>query len=548
MTSRNLCLPPRLFLLFFCLFFLLPAAASGQEWRYTVQPGDNAWDVGRRYLKSMRYWQQFKALNHIRDPRRITPGSQLRFRLDWLKSGAVMATLQTVQGPVTVWRPGSGNAIAARAGMALWAGDEIRTGPGGNASIRFADNSRVLVEQESILALDSLKDYAGTGMADTRLYLKKGRTDNRVTPKKGPGSRFEIRTPSAMAAVRGTSYRIGSDGALMRTEVSTGAVTVANELARQTVPARYGTLTGKEEKPRPPIPLLPPPDLSSLPGIMEESPFTLRFPPVPGAAGYRLQVAVSRDFDTLLADTVSDQPRIVVPQLADGDYVLRLRAIDAHGLEGLDAYHRCTLNARPLPPIRVRPGEGAVLTDPRPTFLWSAPELARRYIFQLADNRTFTNPLIDLQEYGKTTFRPAKKLAPGTYYWRVAGRDADGRPGPMGLTMSFRIPVPAPDMGQSEFDPREMVFRWKPVGPQQRYHIQIATDKDFGHLIVDRQTGKARFKMTALDPGDYYIRVATIEPDDFQGPFSSPQHLKVPSPPNPWALILGPLFFLGVAL
>ena len=531
---------------FLCLF-LLPAAAMGQDWVYTVQPGDNAWDVGKRFLKSMRYWREFKKLNQIDDPRRITPGSQLRFRLTWLKSGAVMATLQSVHGKVTILRPGVGT-LQGKAGMALWAGDEIHTGPGGNATLRFIDDSRVLLEPDSILAIDSLISYHGTGMAETRLHLKKGRTENKVTPKKGPGSRFEIRTPSAMAAVRGTSYRVGCDSKLMRTEVNDGAVQVANSLARQVVPAKYGTLAGKKEKPRPPIPLLPPPDLSALPRIMEQSPFTLRFPPVPGATGYRLQVAPNRDFSVLLADTVSDRPLIVIPDLADGDYVLRLRAIDSHGLEGLDRYHAYTLNARPLPPMRIKPRDRAVLTDPHPTFLWSTPEQAKSYIFQLADNREFKTPRIELKEYDKTSLRLEKELEPGTYYWRVAGRDAAGAAGPWGLTMSFRIPTPAPDMTNPAIDDKAMVFRWQAAGAKQRYRVQVATDAGFTHLLANETTDQARFEMHSPQPGDYYIRVAIIEPDGFQGPFSSPQRLKVPSPPNPWALVLAPLFFLGIAL
>ena len=230
LPDRNL--SARLFAVFLYMLLLLPAAAVGQDWFYTVRPGDNAWDVGKRYLKSMRYWPQFKELNRISDPRRITPGSSLRFRLAWLKSGAVMATLQAVHGEVTILRAGTGSTIPARAGMTLWGGDEVHTGPGGNATLRFVDNSLVLLEQDSVLALDSLMYYGGTGMAETRLHLKKGRTDNKVTPKKGPGSRFEIRTPSAMAAVRGTSYRVGCDSEVMRTEVSGGSVQVANSRAR----------------------------------------------------------------------------------------------------------------------------------------------------------------------------------------------------------------------------------------------------------------------------------------------------------------------------
>lgn len=268
----------------------------------------------------------------------------------------------------------------------------------------------------------------------------------------------------------------------------------------------------------------------------------LRFPEIEGAAAYRLQVAADPEFNVLLADNIADKPRIPVPELADGDYVLRLRGIDKKGLEGLNALHLCTLNARPLPPIRIEPKDGAVITDPRPGFRWSAPKLARSYLFQLADNDRFENPLINRQEYQGTTLQPDSDLPPGIYFWRVAGYDDAGELGPPGIIMRFRVPTPAPDMEQSTFDENEMVFRWQEVGSGQRYRVQFSSDEDFATILTDELTDQAEFKMAALEPGEYYIRVATIEPDDFQGPFSTPQHFTVPSPPNPWAFLV-PLGF-----
>ncbi len=530
-------------LFFFFLFFLLPVTAVCRDWIYTVQPGDNAWNLGEKYLKTMQNQQQFIALNNIADPLHIAPGTRLRFPLSWLKSGATMATVLYVHGEVMVVQAKTGLQTAATPGMFLWAKDEIHTGGGGNVTLQFADGSKVLLQQESTLAIESLMKYGQTGMADSRLHLKKGKTDNKIKPKTGPGSRFEIRTPSALATVRGTMYRVSTDQDQMQTEVSRGEVNVENARAKQSVPAPYGTLVKKAQKPLKPVPLLSPPDLSSLPEVLEEAPFMLRFPKIKGAVAYRLQVATDQNFNILLADNISDKPRILVPELADGDYVLRLRGIDDKGLEGLNALHWCTLNARPLPPIRIEPRDGAVITNPRPGFRWSAPKLASSYSFQLADNDRFEEPLINRQEYNKTTIQPDSDLPPGIYYWRVAGRDASGELGPLGMTMQFRIPVPAPDMEQSVFDAEEMVFRWQEVGPEQRYRVQFSTDESFIKIITDKQTDRAEYKMSPLEPGEYFIRVATIEPDDFQGPFSTPQHFIVPSAPNPWALLI-PLGFI----
>ncbi len=534
--------PNRQLFLLFLLFLLLPATALCRDWIYTVQPGDNAWNLGEKFLKTMQYQQQFITLNNISDPLHIAPGTRLRFPLAWLKYGATMATVLYVHGDVVVVQAKTGVRATATPGMFLWAKDEIHTGVGGNVTLQFADGSKVLLQQDSTLAIESLMKYGRTGMADSRLHLKKGKTDNKIKPKTGPGSRFEIRTPSALAAVRGTRYRVAADRDHMQTEVSRGEVTVKNSRAQQRVPASYGTLVKKAQKPLKPVPLLPPPDLSALPKVLEEAPFMLRFPAIKGAVAYRLQIATDMNFNVLLADNIADKPRVLVPELADGEYVLRLRGIDNQGLEGLNALHRCTLNARPLPPIRIEPREGAVITDPRPVFHWSAPKLARSYLFELADNDRFEHPLVNRRKYLKTTLTPDSDLEPGIYYWRVAGRDASGAPGPPGMTMQFRVPVPAPDMEQSVFDDKEMVFRWQAVGPEQHYRVQFSTDESFADVMTDNRTDRAEFKMPSLGPGDYFIRVATIEPDGFQGPFSTPQHFTVPSPPNPWALLV-PLGF-----
>ena len=72
--------------------------------------------------------------------------------------------------------------------------------------------------------------------------------------------------------------------------------------------------------------------------------------------------------------------------MPDGDYILRVRAVDDAGLEGLDASKPVTLDARPLPPTQVAPNEGERFYEPQANFAWSAVPDAHGYVLQIRNN------------------------------------------------------------------------------------------------------------------------------------------------------------------
>ena len=72
--------------------------------------------------------------------------------------------------------------------------------------------------------------------------------------------------------------------------------------------------------------------------------------PVDKAVAYRAQVARDEQFNDVIATTVFTTPRARFTNLPDGSYLLRVRAIDAEGLEGQDATRGFALRARPEPP------------------------------------------------------------------------------------------------------------------------------------------------------------------------------------------------------
>ena len=193
------------------LLMLSGAATLAADWVYTVRPGDNLRDLGETHLSSMKYWNPLLQHNGISDPRQISPGSRLKFPVAWMKRQPAGATVVQLRGEVLLVSAADGNTRPLTVNTRLYSGDLVRTGPNGNLSIRFADGSELLVLSDSEVIMDSLSAYGTTGMVDTRVRLQGGRVDTRVEPGQGPGSRYQIITPAAVAAVRGTEFRVSAD-------------------------------------------------------------------------------------------------------------------------------------------------------------------------------------------------------------------------------------------------------------------------------------------------------------------------------------------------
>ena len=253
---------------------LLSAAAIADDWIYTVRPGDNLWNLSEIHLSSMDYWQPLQRHNNISDPQNIPPGSRLKFPVAWLKYQPASALVIQLQGEALLVSASDGSSRALTINTRLHSGDRIKTGADSNLNILFADGSELLVLSDSEVVMDSLSAYGITGMVDTRIRLQGGRVDTRVVPAQGPGSRYHIITPAAVAAVRGTSFRVSADTdkPVARSEVTEGKVGVSGSGASQLVPAGFGTITEAGKPPQPPRELLPAPDLSSLPAVLDRLP------------------------------------------------------------------------------------------------------------------------------------------------------------------------------------------------------------------------------------------------------------------------------------
>ena len=222
-------------------------ASVQPDWIYTARPGDSVKSIGERYLADANQWVALLLYNNINNTGLLQPGSLIRIPVDMLKNFSQPATLRVTQGKVWLRRAHTNPYIPALPGLKINIGDELKT-LNGFAQVTFADGSDLRIAKNSIIIFNSLTYYGETGMVDTRFRLNKGGIETNVTPLKGAKSRYEVSTPSAVAAVRGTSFRLHVEDHLTTAEVTEGRVLVSNASTRLTLQqgqaARIGATGG----------------------------------------------------------------------------------------------------------------------------------------------------------------------------------------------------------------------------------------------------------------------------------------------------------------
>jgi hypothetical protein len=507
------------------------AATRPGDWTYTVRPGDSLWAIGRSHLVHPSQWPTLQRINRLGSDR-LRPGMRLRIPFDMMRLRPTPATVLAASGPATVIRT-DGQRAPLSAGMPLYVGDAIETGDPGSASIGFADDSTMLIGSNARVVFDLLAGVGPTGMVDTRVRLERGRVRPAVTPRRG---RFQIWSPSLQVTTRGTAFRVeaADGGAVGRVEVTESGVDAAAGAATVIVAQGTGTLARGGGPPAVPVPLLAAPALGTL-APLRRLPLRVTIPAAPGASGYHWEVSPDAAFRSLVVDTRSTAPAVQLPDLPDGTYEVRVRAVDAQGLEGLDAGAPLRVDARPEPPFLMSPAPAAVVRQERPPLTWTQPAGAAGFRVQVAQDDAFARVLLDTSAEPGRAFVPEPSLEPGTYRWRVATRLPDGKEGPFGDGQTFvvrRAPA-APSAEPPGLEGDRVTLRWPAGEPGSRYYAQLARDPLFASIHSEHTVSEPMLALPRPAPGTYHLRVRTIEADGYEGAFGAPQSFEVLPPEAP---------------
>ncbi len=527
----------RAFAIAACAMGCMPAevhaqAAAEPEFIYRFQPRDTLIHVSRRLLLQPQRWPELQRRNGIANPRNIPPDTPLRVPYSWLRLAADTAVVQSVAGVVS----GAGARITA--GERLPQGVTIVTGDDGSITIAFADGSVVTLQRAGSLTLEHLQRVEGVDDAHSiRLNLDAGRIETKVKPRRDVG-RFEIVTPVATSAVRGTQFRTGFNDAsdAATTETLEGNVNVGGGGGAVSVLAGFGTRVTQGASPLPPVPLLPAPDLAAVPATNSTPDVRVALRAVPGAASYRVQLAGDAEFQTLTFDAVAADPITTIPALGDGNYWLRARAIDGLGIEGRDAVQTLTQRVLPAAPLAAAPAPDARIAGTDPTFVWSEIAGAARYRVQLASDAEFAT-LVHLAEVTAAQLT-LEELPEGRYYWRVAAINDRGDAGAFSESRPYtQRPAPLRVTAVVQKD-RSVALSWT-VHPASRYRVQVARDPAFAKLVDDEITDQAELNIRPAAAGRYHARVQIVGADGIADPFGEAQPFEVPVPT--WVKVLLPV-------
>lgn len=383
----------------------LLAAENDAPVRYTVRKGDTLIQLADRYLLSRGQYKIVQQQNRIANPFAIPVGKIIAIPRNLLKFKPANAKLISVRGQVLA------SASPASVGQILQEGAAISTGPSSFATMQLDDGSRVSLPSNSDVRIRRLRSYVLGGILDYDFDIAKGGVRSSVVKLKSDDDRYQVRTPKAVSAVRGTDFqsRFDPDAASDFAEVVEGALAVDAGLgASRSLPAGNG-LAVKADGGVIAEPLLVPPELRE-PGKTQADKIVAFQSETLTATRYT--IGADSGFIEQVADVVVVDGKASIDDLPNGNYFVRARAISANGIQGMPATFAFK---RRLNGVSASAGQG----DEGYVFRWIGEGAgSQRFHFQLFRNATDQVAMVD--EAGLTGDRVTlSDLPKGDYFWRV---------------------------------------------------------------------------------------------------------------------------------
>lgn len=526
----------------------MAAAAEPPVAQHRVVPGDTLFDLAHRYHGDAGAWPGIARANGIADPHRLRPGTRLVIPARAPAGRPVLAVVHYLRGAVVATGAHCGAGCTPRplaAGDTLGDGQAIEVPARGFATLRLPDGSLLHLDAGTRLHIDELREPRAADRLRARFALQRGRVESVVRPQPA-GSRFDVRTPLAVAGVRGTRFGVSIDeaGTAMLSDVLEGRVEITPTPAIH--PRTPGTsptpgallaagqgavLRAGAGRPVEVRQLLPAPDLSTIPSPLRGHPAELPVGPVDGAAGYEVQAAAIDDPATVRHSEVAPGPRIGLGALPPGRYVLRVRALDAQGLGGLPATREVEVAPLPPAPLAQSPAQDAQVPLGRVELVCTHVPGADGYRLEwsrgvglapVAADDGSCRFLLDLRDAGPV-------------HWRVAStvRGPGGRidVGSFSDTLRFTaVPPPTvPLAGEAAAPSTDGTLAWAGT-PGLRYQVQQASDAGFTQDTATLAVDHPPVTLVPASPcRPTYVRLRALDRLGQASPWSAPRVLNAPA-------------------
>ena len=493
-----------------------PESNATPEWIYTVRPGEHFAEIADALLSKDIPAIRLLQHNGIDNPAKVGSGDNLRIPLAWLQRQPNPARVNSVTGSVQLISGSDGTKRPLTSDSLIRVGDEIRS-QAGTATIELADGSVVRISPHSRLAFNRLTQYGKSGMVDTRLRLNQGEIETQVKPVIEGGSRFEIETPSAVAAVRGTMFTLRTAPGMTDLRVTEGEVSFGPPGQTRRIPAGYSASVSTAGVGRMSIRRLPPaPEINPLPQQLKQLPAQLSWTPN-GANSHRVDIFDAESGRWINSNEVSDND-FDINLLDNGRYEIHLAAIDNRGMAGMPGVMSFEVDLQARTAALEQPEPGATVNDDMPEFRWrlrGENEVAR---VEIAEDKDFGNTIATSEWAPDESALPSRPLTPGQYYWRVvteAGGNSVATSEARSLVVNGTLP-PVRIISVNYVDSQVRVF-WQRVDTATDYRLQLSEEPGFNNIIKEATLSDTTAALRLIPGRRYFVRLKALS----DGPLES---------------------------
>ncbi len=497
----------------------------------TVSKTDNLVNICKTWLENPNDWKRVAAFNQLKNPHLIYPGQRIKIQAKLLKGIPIEGFVTFIKGDVWVSTDAAEGKSILKKGDTVGQNAQIETGEKSVVEIAFEDGSTFFLRPDTQVRIKAARQRQPYFII-RKLFMPAGRTMMHIQKSTGGDSRFEIQTPSAVSAARGTQFRVSvDDDEVTRTEVLEGSVGVAGSKKEVILDPGHGTWIEKGAPPNMPQKLLPPPTINGFNPLYQRLPvnFSLIMPQTATAA--RLILAKDSGMKDIVTEFVvkngDSVPNIMLP---DGEYYCQTLSINTAGLEGLPILpKRFKIRMNPFPPFPQKPANGQELKTKKVEAKWLNVSDAVSYDVQVSRDLNFKTLYKNIQ--GITGTRTIINLdSYGDYYLRVRSIAKDGFKGLWSdaIFFCFVEPPTTPEAQAPMMDEDTISLGWQGMGPNMTYLFQMAADPLFKDILLEKTTDVSEIRFDSPKKGGtYYVRVKAIDQDGYEGQFTPTQNFEI---------------------
>lgn len=498
-----------------CVLMLLafPHAGQTKDWVYVMSEGDNLWNISKKHLNKVSYYEDVRRINNITRPRQIPPGTLIRIPLEWVKRHAASVTVKYTKGDHQLVRNGKLQPLTLKDKLIL--GDELRLDGNGSVTLKFADGSEMTLSDNVIISFDHLTQFGTTGMVDSRVRINQGKMEIRAEKQQGAGSRLDIASASAVTSVRGTVFRVGVDSSNPSTslvEVVEGEVAVSQGGNSIAVPQGYGLKLETGKPISSPVKLLTAPKITNFLSTIATPQYELQWTSIESSQSYNMSLATDVHFSSIIWQQNTKSNSFSLPKLGDGNYHIRITALDSNGIEGNPADYQFQLNQFPLAPT-LNPTKVIYKNNMQP-LTWQSSHDNSDVILQISQSKAFGTLAFSSVVTGNS-YLLNTQMPMGKYYWRLATvEDAmTNSYGPFSEPIEFLLTVNLPSpLLQGKIKYGQIIVTPINTLAEQQIELELAPTFEFDNKDTYTIGGKDDFMLPKSDKKVQYLRAKIKDP------------------------------------